>query len=211
MPGYRVEGTYLPASQVGGDFYQVLPVEENGLIVVLGDVSGKGLQAAMVVSMAVGALRAIVKETTQPTEILERLNRELTGNLKSGFVTCICARVDDDGAVTVANAGHLPPWVNGNEIATPGALPLGMLAGAQYDAEHFRLNDGDTLTLMSDGIVEARREKDGELYGFDRVAQLLATQPTAQEIANEAQRFGQEDDISVLSITRIAVAAAVSV
>ncbi|HEX4021135.1 MAG TPA: SpoIIE family protein phosphatase [Acidobacteriaceae bacterium] len=210
-PGYRVEGTYLPASQVGGDFYQVLPVSADGVIVVLGDVSGKGLQAAMVVSMAVGAVRAIVKETIEPAEILERLNRELTGNLKSGFVTCVCARVDTDGTVTVSNAGHLPPWVNGNEMTMEGALPLGMLAGAKYDAERFHLNDGDTLTMMSDGIVEARREKDGQLYGFDRLAALLARQPSAREIAHEAQCFGQEDDISVLSITRMVVASAVAV
>jgi hypothetical protein len=205
-PGYRIAGTYLPASQVGGDFYQVLPMPNGGLIAVLGDVSGKGLQAAMVVSMAVGAVRAIAKETSQPAEILSRLNRELAGNLKSGFVTCICARIDDTGTVTVANAGHLPPWINGREAAMDGALPLGMLAGAEYEAQCFHLDDGDSLVLMSDGIVEARSGKDGELYGFDRLAALLAARPGAEEIARTAQRFGQEDDISVLEISRVSVA-----
>ncbi len=201
-PYYRVEGTYLPASQVGGDFYQVLPLPEGGLIVVLGDVSGKGLRAAMVVSMAVGAVRAIAKETSEPADILTRLNRELTGNLKSGFVTCLCARFDIDGTVTVANAGHLPPWVNGKEFAMRGALPLGMLANQIYESQSFQMNDGDGIMAMSDGVVEARNEKDGEIFGFERLATLLTANPSAQQVAEEAMKFGQEDDISVLSVRR---------
>jgi hypothetical protein len=203
-PQYQVEGVYLPASQVGGDFYQVLPLPDSELIVVLGDVSGKGLQAAMVVSMVVGAVRAIVKETRRPAEILERLNGELTGNLRSGFVTCFCAHVDAAGTVIMANAGHLSPWVNGVEVVMPGALPLGMLAGQKYETGRFHLNNGDMLTIMSDGIVEARRERDGRLYGFDQLATLLLGRPSAEEIARTAQRFGQEDDISVIQIKRIA-------
>ncbi len=203
-PGYVVEGTYLPASQVGGDFYQVLPLQEGGLIVVLGDVSGKGLRAAMVVSMAVGAVRAIAKETAEPAEILTRLNRELAGNLKSGFVTCLCARFDADGTVTVANAGHLPPWLNGKEFEMPGALPLGMLADQGYESQSFQMNDGERILVMSDGVVEARNEKDGQLYGFARLATLLTANPSAQHVAEEAMNFGQEDDISVLSVTRTA-------
>lgn len=203
VPGYRVEGTYLPASQVGGDFYQLLPLDGGGLIVLLGDVSGKGLRAAMVVSMVVGAARAIVKETTMPAEILTRLNRELTGNLKSGFVTCVCIRADSAGAVAVANAGHLAPWLNKDEIALAGTLPLGITAGAQYTSQDLQLQDGDTLTLLSDGVVEARHERDGTLFGFNRLQALFATSPSAEIIAHEAQQFGQEDDISVLSIRRL--------
>lgn len=201
-PHYRVEGTYLPASQVGGDFYQVLPLPDGGLIVVLGDVSGKGLRAAMVVSMAVGAVRAIARQTSQPDEILTRLNQELTGNLNSGFVTCVCARFDADGTVTVANAGHLPPWVNGKELSMPGALPLGMLPDLQYEAQTFQMDDGEVIIVMSDGVVEARSEKDGQLFGFDRLAALLIARPSAQQVAHQAMQFGQEDDISVLSVTR---------
>lgn len=206
MPGYRVEGTYLAASQVGGDFYQVFRIPDSGLIVVLGDVSGKGLQAAMVVSIAIGAVRAIVKETGQPAEILGRLNHELVGNLKSGFVTCFCARIDAAGTVIMANAGHLSPWINGTEVSISGALPLGILLESVYEAESFHLRDGDTLTIMSDGVVEARRERDGQLYGFDQLAMLLRSKPSAEEIARTAQCYGQEDDISVLQITRLRVA-----
>lgn len=204
IPGYRVEGTYLPASQVGGDFYQVMPSADGGLIVLLGDVSGKGLRAAMVVSLAVGALRAIVKETSKPAEILTRLNRELTGNLKSGFVTCVCTHFQRCGMMTIANAGHLAPWVNSQEIATPGMLPLGVMAGdLEYTEETFQLRVGDRVTLLSDGVVESRCENNGVLFGFDRLQQLLTGNPSADSIAREAERFGQEDDISVVSIRRM--------
>jgi hypothetical protein len=204
IPGYRVEGTYLPASQVGGDFYQVMPSDDGGLIVLLGDVSGKGLRAAMVVSLAIGAVRAIVKETSEPAKILTRLNRELTGNLKSGFVTCVCTHFKSNGTITIANAGHLAPWVNSEEIATPGMLPLGLMAaGVEYTEETFQLSVGDRVTLLSDGVVESRCESNGALFGFDRLQLLLAKNPSADAIAREAQRFGQEDDISVVSIRRM--------
>ncbi len=206
-PWYRVEGTYLPASQVGGDFYQVLPLPDGALMVVLGDVSGKGLQAAMVVSMTVGATRAIVKQTVQPEEVLIRLNRELTGNLKSGFVTCVCASVDMAGIAKVASAGHLPPLLNGTELEMAGTLPMGIVAATDYAAKTIHLKDGDTLTFMSDGIVEARRARDRELFGFERLKLLLSTQPGAAQIARIAQQFGQEDDISVLQITRLSIPA----
>lgn len=202
-PGYRVRGTYLPASQVGGDFYQVLPLKDGGLIAVLGDVSGKGLRAAMVVSMVVGAMRALVKQTSEPAEILARLNRELVGNLKGGFVTCVCARIRMEGGVTIANAGHLPPWINGSEIGFPGTLPLGMLADAPYESLCFDLAEGSALTFMSDGVVEARREKDGALFGFERLAALMTNRATLDEIASAAQLFGQEDDISLLEIMHV--------
>ena len=203
LPGFALTSAYRPAQEVGGDFFQVIPMGSGGTMILLGDVSGKGLRAAMVVSMAVGAVRAIAKETSEPAEILTRLNSELTGNLKSGFVTCLCARFDIDGTVTLANAGHLPPWVNGKEFAMPGALPLGMLADQRYESQSFQMNDGEGIMVMSDGVVEARNEKDGQLYGFARLATLLSANPSAQQVAEEAMKFGQEDDISVLSITRI--------
>lgn len=197
-PYYRVEGTYLPASQVGGDFYQVLTLPDGGLMVVLGDVSGKGLRAAMVVSMTVGAVRAIAKETRQPAEILTRLNRELTGNLKSGFVTCLCARFDLDGTLTVANAGHLAPYRNGKELAIDGGLPLGVVEDGSYQEIRFQLEALDQLTFISDGVVEATNANK-ELFGFERV-QAISHQ-SAHAIAEAAKTFGQEDDISVLSVT----------
>jgi formyltetrahydrofolate deformylase len=109
---------------------------------------------------------------------LTRLNRELAGNLKSGFVTCICARLDGGGLVTIANAGHLSGWINADEIATPGMLPLGVTdAGVQYPTEQIQLKIGDTLTFLSDGVVEARCESEGALFGFERLQQLLTERP----------------------------------
>jgi serine phosphatase RsbU (regulator of sigma subunit) len=132
---------------------------------------------------------------------LTRLNRELAGNLKSGFVTCICARLDGGGLVTIANAGHLSGWINADEIATPGMLPLGVTdAGVQYPTEQIQLKIGDTLTFLSDGVVEARCESEGALFGFERLQQLLTERPDPGTIAREAQLFGQEDDISVVTI-----------
>ena len=136
-----------------------------------------------------------------PGEILTQLNRELAGNLKSGFVTCICARMDSGGRILIANAGHLSAWINAEEMATPGMLPLGVTdAGVEYSAQQIQLNVGDTLTILSDGVVEARCESDGSLFGFDRLQQLLTGGPDPKAIAREAQLFGQEDDISVVSI-----------
>lgn len=207
IPGYSLRGIYLPASQVGGDFYQVLPSVNGATIVLLGDVSGKGLRAAMQVSLAVGAVRAIVKGTSDPGEILTRLNQELTGNLKSGFVTCICARLDASGRVTISNAGHLAGWINSEEMASPGMLPLGLMdASVEYSTQQIYLKRGDTLTFLSDGVIEARCEADGSLFGFDGLQHLLMTNPSPETIAQEAQRFGQEDDISVVSIRWVGTA-----
>jgi sigma-B regulation protein RsbU (phosphoserine phosphatase) len=113
-PGFLAESVYLPASDVGGDFFQILPGGDGSLLVVVGDVSGKGLKAAMTVSTIVGALRD--QRMCQPAEILTHLNRVLYGNV-SGFVTCCAAFIAEDGAMFIANAGHLAPYLNGEEVA----------------------------------------------------------------------------------------------
>jgi serine phosphatase RsbU (regulator of sigma subunit) len=98
----------------------------------------------------------------------------------------------------------LPPYLNGKEMPVVGALPLGMVSNAEFSVMRFRLDSGDRLMLLSDGVAEAQNEQ-GKLFGFDRIRELLAQPVTAAEIAGAAQTFGQQDDISVLSITRIAV------
>jgi serine phosphatase RsbU (regulator of sigma subunit) len=113
-------------------------------------------------------------------------------------------RIAADGAATMANAGHLPPYLNGKELTMEGALPLGVTANAKFSVTHFQLAPGDRLMLMSDGVVEAQ-DKNGRLFGFDRVNTMLQKPITAAEVANAAQAFGQEDDISVLSVTRLAL------
>jgi len=198
LQGFHLEAAYLPAQEVGGDFYQVLSQSNGSTLVVVGDVSGKGLKAAMTGVLAIGALRALAAENLWPAALLARLNREILDTQESGFITCLCARIDPEGAVIMANAGHLSPYRRGEEIAVAPGLPLGIAAGIEFEETHFQLEPGDTLTLMSDGVVEAMNPE-GELYGFERT-RAISTQP-AGSIASAAEAFGQADDITVLTLT----------
>lgn len=200
-PGYEVDSVYNPANEVGGDFFHLEPTTDGGLLVILGDVAGKGLQAAMNVSMLMGALRRTADRS--PARILESLNRVLIGS--DSFTTCQVAWFGPDGEVVVANAGHLPPYLNTQEVRLPGGLPLGVVSDVTYDEVRLYLHPGDRLLMMSDGVVEARQGS-GELFGFDRVHNL--SNQSAFYIADAAKAFGQEDDITVLTIRRLAKAMA---
>ena len=204
VPGFAVETVYQPAQQVGGDFFQILPDGNGGLLVVVGDVAGKGLPAAMLVSVLVGAIRATADRTSNPEELLASLNERLVGRGGSGFSTALAAHICNNGTVRIANAGHLSPYLDGREVELPGALPLGVMTGAIYDTIQFHLAPGSRLTFYSDGVIEAQNQR-GELFGFDR-AQDISTQPAAT-IAETAKQFGQEDDITVVTITRAAAIA----
>jgi hypothetical protein len=196
-PGYEVDSVYNPANEVGGDFFHLQSTPDGGLLVVIGDVAGKGLQAAMNVSMLMGALRSTRERS--PAKILELLNRVLVGS--DSFTTCQAAWFGPSGELVLANAGHLPPYLNSQEIALPGGLPLGVLATVSYPEVRLYLHPGDRILLMSDGVVEARLPS-GELFGFDRVHNL--SNQTAFYIADAAKEFGQEDDITVLTVRRVA-------
>jgi hypothetical protein len=198
LPGISIEAAYHPANEVGGDFYQVLEQPGNAFLIVLGDVSGKGLKAAMTATLALGALRALASEALPPAQLLTRLNRELARSAGGGFTTCIALRISPSGDATMANAGHLSPYRNGAEIPLPSGLPLGIAAQTVYEEVALRLAPGDRITLLSDGVVEAQNPA-GELFGFDRTA-AISTQ-SADEIARAAQHFGQEDDITVLTLS----------
>ena len=197
LPGFRIESVYAPAKQVGGDFFRVVPESDGGLLVVVGDVSGKGLRAAMTVSAIIGALRSI--PPVSPAWILNALNSGLAGNLHGGFVTCCSARITRDGRVTIANAGHLSPYRNEVEVEVCAGLPLGIDPNCVYEESHFLLPPAERLTFVSDGVVEARNTS-GELFGFERTQRI--TNSGAQAIAQAAVEFGQNDDITVLSVTR---------
>jgi sigma-B regulation protein RsbU (phosphoserine phosphatase) len=203
VPGFTMEAVYQPAQQVGGDFFQILPTGDGGLLVVVGDVAGKGLPAAMLVSVLVGATRGIAMYTRDPAELLANLNERLIGRTQGSFSTAVAACIDADGRVTIANAGHLSPYLDGNEVELAGALPLGVISGAAYETREFCLAPGSRLTFYSDGVVEAQNQR-GELFGFER-AQEISTQPAAA-IVEAAQKFGQEDDITVVTIARDAEA-----
>jgi serine phosphatase RsbU (regulator of sigma subunit) len=204
LPGLTIENEYRPAREVGGDFYQIIPHPEDGsLLIVAGDVAGKGLRAGMLVALLVGAIRSTSEVNADPLFILRALNRRLLGRGEA-HATCLVIRITVDGAVTLANAGHLPPYVNGQPIEVEGALPLGVIDDAEFTVTHFQLQDNDRLVLASDGIVEAMDEQ-GQLFGFARVQELLQSRLTAAEVASAAQSFGQHDDISVIAVTRTAV------
>jgi hypothetical protein len=195
-PGLAIQSVYLPAREVGGDFFQVLPDARDGsTLIVVGDVAGKGLQAGMLSALIVGAIRTASQFTSVPGEILALLNQRLQGR---GLVTCLAMRINRDGSVELANAGHLPPYLDGKELAVEGSLPLGAAPGSTYDAMEFRLLESESLLLVSDGIVEAQNKR-GELFGFDRTRQISSQ--SAEKIARAAQDFGQEDDITVLTLT----------
>lgn len=203
---FMLESAYLPFDGVGGDFFQVLPLKDDSLLIVVGDVSGKGLQAAMNSSTLVGALRNEL--SNDPGTILNHLNRVLLGAVASPgavpdldcapcFATCLCARVYPDGRLMIANAGHLGPYRDGRELELIPSLPLGVIADASYEQSTFHLDHGDRLVFVSDGVVEAT-SSDGELFGFDRTRQV-SNEP-ARYIAQTAKHFGQTDDITVLSL-----------
>jgi hypothetical protein len=199
IPGFSIQAVYQPAGQVGGDFYQVLPTPNGGLLAVIGDVSGKGLPAAMTVSLLVGTVRTLAHYTNNPAEILTAMNQRMIGR-GSGFTTCLVLRLDRDGTLTAANAGHIAPYANGKELEIDNGLPLGITADAAYANSALHLEVGTTLTLLTDGVVEAQNAK-GELFGFDRTAEI-SSKP-AEKVAEAAKTFGQEDDITVLSLALV--------
>jgi hypothetical protein len=203
---FMLESAYLPVNGVGGDFFQVLPLKDDSLLLVVGDVSGKGLQAAMNSSTLVGALRNEL--SNDPATILRHLNHVLLGAVSAPgavpgldsapcFATCLCARIHPDGTLTIANAGHLSPYRDGRELEIEPSLPLGVIADAEYGQTTFHLERGDRLVFLSDGVVEAT-DQHGELFGFDRTRQV--SNESARYIAQTAQRFGQTDDITVVSL-----------
>jgi Stage II sporulation protein E (SpoIIE) len=202
IPGFRIQSVYKPAGQVGGDFFQIIPLPSGGVLVAIGDVSGKGMPAAMMVSLLVGRLQALAEASNSPAEILKGLNRGLHVRSRGGFTTCLILRADPDGTLMIANAGHIAPYRNGVEMSVENGFPLGVSEDATYSESTFRLDENDQLTLVTDGVVEARG-KDGELFGFARTQAI--SKESAEGIAQVAQSFGQDDDISVISVTRTTV------
>jgi phosphoserine phosphatase RsbU/P len=198
--GYALEAAYLPANEVGGDFYQVLVQADGSSLIVVGDVSGKGLKAAMTGVLAIGAIRTLAAEGLRPAELLRKLNAQMVDAKNEGFITCICARLEtgvDGNKLTIANAGHLAPYRNGEEVLVDFGFPLGIVGGAEYGESVVTLGLGERITFLSDGVLEARG-KSGELLGFARMA-ALSVKPAA-EIADAAKAFGQDDDITVLTL-----------
>jgi hypothetical protein len=205
IPGLRVETAYLPAQQVGGDFFQVLPIADGAAFIVVGDVSGKGLKAAMTVSLIVGALRMYAESCTSPGELLAGINRRLHGR-HAGYATCLVLKITPAGDVTIANAGHPNPYLDGAEVSTDSNFPLGLTLDVKYAETRLHIDPAQSLTLVTDGVVEATAATTRELFGFDRTQAI--SRHAANAIAEAAHAFGigapQSDDITVLTVARTA-------
>jgi hypothetical protein len=201
IPGYGIESVYRPATEVGGDFFQLIPLSSGRGLAVIGDVSGKGMHAAMIVSMIVGMLSIISASTEEPGEILAELNRRLHGRTQGGFTTCLIVRLDEDGRLVLATAGHPAPYLNGREIALAGSMPLGMNATESFPQSTVEIQKTDRVLLLTDGIPEAKNEQ-GALFGFPRVESLLREGASAADLADAAQQHGQDDDLTVVAISR---------
>ena len=195
-PGVTVSSAFLPAHEVGGDFYLCRALPNGSQRVLLGDVSGKGVAAALTSALLLGAADRC--DDLRPAAVLMELNAALRNSGIEGFTTCLCADLSPSGVLLIANAGQLPPYRNGAEIEIPVGLPLGVDAPAEYIESSLQLAPGDKLTFLSDGVVEARNAV-GELFGFERTRQLSSR--AAQQIADAAVQFGQQDDITVLTLS----------
>jgi hypothetical protein len=195
-PGVTVSSAFLPAHEVGGDFYLCRALPNGSQRVILGDVSGKGVAAALTSALLLGAADRC--DDLRPAAALKELNAALRNSGIEGFTTCLCADLSSTGVLLIANAGQLPPYRNGQEIEIPVGLPLGVDAPPEYIESSLQLAPGDKLTFLSDGVVEARNAV-GELFGFERTRQLSSR--AAQQIADAAVQFGQQDDITVLTLS----------
>lgn len=190
-----VDAVYHPAAEVGGDFWQAYALADGERLVVVGDVSGKGLRAAMLVSLITGMLDR--RSTNFPAAVLTELNAALCPRLRGGFVTCCVARVGANGQAVIANAGHPAPYADGREVELTSGLPLGLTRDAEYSESvvHYE----QQLSLVSDGVVEAE-DAERELFGFDRTREI--SRKPASEIAEAAKAWGQNDDITVVTVRR---------
>ncbi len=195
-PWLHLQAAFLPAREVGGDFYRCRILPDGSQWILLGDVSGKGTAAAMTGAMLLGAAEG--RESESPANLLGHLNSALCCSRIAGFVTCLVLRISPSGTLTLANAGHIPPYLAGRELPVQPGLPLGLAAQFTYSELAFTLPAGEQLTLLTDGVVEATNPTSKELFGFDRTA-AISTQ-SASQIAAAAQNFGQEDDITVLTL-----------
>ena len=198
VPFAALETAYLPSQAMGGDFFQILTNASGATLVVVGDVSGKGIAAAFLVAVLVGALRTRAEESLDPNEMLQLLNARMLDRSEGHFATCLAVLLEEDGACEIVNAGHLSPYLNGEEVRLEGTLPLGLVAEPELSTVRLRLRPKDRLTLLTDGVVEAM-DAGGNLFGFERTQ--AASKQGAAEIARRAMVHGQEDDITVVSLT----------
>lgn len=213
--GWRCARVYLPAGPVGGDFLDLL-ADDGGLSLVLGDVAGKGIAAALLMSHLQATFRALAGVERNPARLVERINHLFCRSIpESHYATLIAARAAPDGAVELCNAGHLPALVvrpGGVEAIDATGLPAGLFCEGAYESRRVVLEPKDLLLLCTDGVTEARNEKDEE-YGAARLSQLTARHAgvDAEQLVaacrDDLERFRgrtpRGDDVTLFALQRL--------
>ena len=220
LEGWQIAEHYQPAREVGGDFYDFHLLSEGRLGLVVGDATGKGVPAALVMSTTCGMLQLAAQASdsaSSPGEVLRRVNEALLVRIPSNmFVTCFYAILDPrSGSLSYANAGHDLPylWHDGDaeELRATG-MPLGLMPGMRYEQMQTVLDAGESALFYSDGLVEAHDPK-GEMFGFPRLRALVAEQGEEGSLGDlcleklysfVGEGWEQEDDITLLTLRRFA-------
>lgn len=215
VPGWEVSAHYRPAREVGGDFYDILSTSDGRMVIVEGDVTDKGVPAALVMATCRSAIRSAVELSSDPGAILSRVNNAMVDDIPpTMFVTCFVGVVDPgSGRIRFANAGHPVPVVahgEGTDELRASGMPLGLITDAPYDVEERVLPPGSVMVVASDGVAEAHGS-DGTMYGFDRVAQVVFTcdDDPIDALLADVDGFAtfQEDDITLVALRRLPSAA----
>ena len=218
LEGWEIYPSYLPAREVGGDFYDFLELEDGRLGLVVGDATGKGVPAALVMSTTCGMIRAVTQASDySPGEVLQRVNEALATRIPANmFVTCFYGVLDPGtGSFSYANAGHDLPYVRrggyAEELMARG-MPLGLMPGMGYEENEIILGEGDRALFYSDGLVEAHNPE-GAMFGFPRLQSLVAEHAQGEPLVDflmeelysfTGKRWEQEDDITLVTLHRVA-------
>jgi serine phosphatase RsbU (regulator of sigma subunit) len=218
LEGWEIYPSYLPAREVGGDFFDFLELEDGRLGLVVGDATGKGVPAALVMSTTCGMIRAVTQASDySPGEVLQRVNEALATRIPANmFVTCFYGVLDPGtGSFAYANAGHDLPYVRrggyAEELMARG-MPLGLMPGMSYEEKEIILGEGDRALFYSDGLVEAHNPE-GAMFGFPRLQSLVAEHAQGEPLVDflmeelysfTGKRWEQEDDITLVTLHRVA-------
>jgi serine phosphatase RsbU (regulator of sigma subunit)/predicted ester cyclase len=217
LEGWQIAPHYQPAREVGGDFYDFHLLPEGRVGLVVGDATGKGVSAALVMSTTCGMLRLAAQSHSSPGQMLQGVNEVLFPNIPSNmFVTCFYAILDPkSGHLLYANAGHDLPYLHRNgeaeELRARG-MPLGLMPKMSYEEKETTLHVGEATLLYSDGLVEAH-DPEGEMFGFPRLRALIAEHGEERSLGDllleelysfTGERWEQEDDITLLTLRRSA-------
>src|ERR687889_1435114 len=209
LEGWQITPYYQPAREVGGDFYDFLKLPKGRLGIVVGDATGKGVPATLVMASARSMLRAVAQASNSPGDVLRRVNDALVTDIPPNmFVTCFYAVLEPESAtLTYANAGHDLPYLHRNDGAEElraRGMPLGLMPGMGYEEKQTILQAGEAALLYSDGLVEAHDPR-GQMFGFPRLGELVAEHAAEEGSLGDfllrelhtfvGESWEQEDDI----------------